>query len=498
MKTILFSMIALMLGIGAANAQWIKNFGGSYDDEYASVTAVSDGVIAVGNSERLSFGTGDWTGVEGRGSNDAIVVKYNSAGDIVWKKNFGGGKEDYFFGVTAVSDGIVAVGVSYSFGNGDWTGVTGHLDSSGKDSGDAAIVKFDDNGNVVWKKNFGGGGNDEYLSVTAVSDGIIAVGHSAYGSFGNGDWTGVSPVPGQNAIIVKYDNSGNVIWKNRFAPNDDYDDSFFSVTAVSDGIIAAGEKYGFYPPFKEDALLVKFDNAGNLVWDKKLGGSGNESFAGIATVSDGVIAVGDTDSFGAGVWTGIEGKGKYDAIVVKYDNNGNVLWKKNLGGSNGDYYKSVSVVSDGFIVCGNAYVNNTGDWTGMAGKKNTDAIVVKYDLNGNVQWKKNLGGQGYDYYYSVVGVEDGIIAAGNSHGLLGSGSSFGNGDLANLTGNGEGDAIIVKYTDAVSSIETINAGNAKVIGYYSIMGQKLDREPETGIYIIQYDNGKAEKVFKMK
>ena len=37
---------------------------------------------------------------------------------------------------------------------------------------------------------------------------------------------------------------------------------------------------------------------------------------------------------------------------------------------------------------------------------------------------------------------------------------------------------------------------ANIVGYYSIMGQKLLQEPQSGIYIIQYDNGKTEKVVR--
>ena len=35
-----------------------------------------------------------------------------------------------------------------------------------------------------------------------------------------------------------------------------------------------------------------------------------------------------------------------------------------------------------------------------------------------------------------------------------------------------------------------------IVGYYNIMGQKLPKEPQSGIYIIMYSNGTAEKVVK--
>ncbi|MDR0872384.1 MAG: leucine-rich repeat domain-containing protein [Prevotellaceae bacterium] len=37
---------------------------------------------------------------------------------------------------------------------------------------------------------------------------------------------------------------------------------------------------------------------------------------------------------------------------------------------------------------------------------------------------------------------------------------------------------------------------AQVAGYYNLLGKKLDAAPDTGIYIIVYDNGKVEKVLK--
>ena len=35
-----------------------------------------------------------------------------------------------------------------------------------------------------------------------------------------------------------------------------------------------------------------------------------------------------------------------------------------------------------------------------------------------------------------------------------------------------------------------------VAGYYSILGQKLPTEPESGVYVIMYSNGKVEKIVK--
>ena len=463
MKNLNFSLLLTALWALGLNAfaqgdiAWKSNFGGSGNDYYIMVTAVADGVVAAGYSGGESFGNGDWTGVTGNGSIDAVLVKYDNNGNIVWKRNFGGSGDDYFTSAITVSDGIIASGYSdgTSFGNGDWTGV------NGKGGYDAILVKYDNSGNVVWKKNFGGSGNDMFLSVTATSDGFIAVGQSD--SFGNGDWNGIEGKGGSDAILVKYDNNGNVVWEKNFGGNDN--DDYRSATVVSDGIIAVGCSYG--DSFGNgdwagvtgkgggDAILVKYDNNGNVVWKTNFGGNGTDDYRSITTVSDGVIAVGVSrdQSFGNGDWTGIAGHSinyGFDAIMVKYDNSGNVAWKTNFGGSSEDSFSYVTAVSDGIIVTGQSIIMGDGDWTGIVGHGSYDAIMVKYDYNGNVLEKTNFGGDDDDWFgRGVVAVPGGIVVIGYSYG-----GSFGNGDWTGVAGkgnwsgmleHGDTDAIIVKY-----------------------------------------------------
>ena len=371
------------------NLIWKRKFGGDAYEYFHSVVTVPDGFVTVGTANYFSFvNGGDWVNITPKGNDDATIVKFYNDGTPAWMKNFGGSGNDVFYSVETVSDGFVAVGYSErnSFGFGDW------VNYEGRGFDDAIIVKYDQSGNVLWKNNFGGAHEDEFKAVTVVNDGIVAVGYSAEGSFGSGDWLLYSPKGGRDAIIVKYNLNGEVLWKTNFGGS--HGDYFNSVTAVSDGVIAVGYSdavsfgNGDWTNFDgkggRDAIMVKYNYVGNIVWKKYFGGSGDDVFNSVKAVPDGFIATGYSDftSFGNGDWDDYSGKGETDAILVKFDHNGNVIEKINFGGSGDDEFTAFAAIPDGVMAVGaSAYQSfNNGHWQGVTGKGEYDAIIVKFDI----------------------------------------------------------------------------------------------------------------------
>jgi hypothetical protein len=107
----------------------------------------------------------------------------------------------------------------------------------------------------------------------------------------------------------------------------------------------------------EDVFIAKLDGMGHIKWLTYLGGSGNDTLAGIALDTAGNILVGGTTtSVDFPITTGAFQRhlaGSSDAFVAKLDASGtHLLYATYVGGSSGDTATGLAV--DGF---GNAYAS---------------------------------------------------------------------------------------------------------------------------------------------
>ena len=104
-------------------------------------------------------------------------------------------------------------------------------------------------------------------------------------------------------------------------------------------------------------------------------------------------------------WTGSYGEGRSDVYLIKTDADGDEQWSKTYGGDGFDYGHYVQQTSDGgYIVVGE---------TTSFGAGYLDVYLIKTDADGNEKWSKTHGGDKDDYGYSVQRTSDGgYIVAG--------------------------------------------------------------------------------------
>jgi hypothetical protein len=101
------------------------------------------------------------------------LVKLNSTGNVLWKRKFGT-PHDLIGSIHPLSDGGCVVGG------------TANVISSNVPR-DALAIGFNSNGNIVWKKTFGGSGNDGANSISGTIDGgnVLAGYTYSYGTRGD-------------------------------------------------------------------------------------------------------------------------------------------------------------------------------------------------------------------------------------------------------------------------------------------------------------------------
>ena len=216
-----------------------------------------------------------------------------------------------------------------------------------------------------------------------------------------------------------------------------------------------------------------------MLWQKSWGGNYEDYLNNVIETEDGsIILFGDSNS------TDIEGlpnKGRNDAVIVKYDKDGNMLWQKSWGGNNSDYFGNAIETEDGnFILVGNSY---STDIEGLPNKGNQDAIILKYDKDGNMLWQKSWGGNDWDNLNNVIETEDGSII------LFGDSLST---DIEGLPNKGSYDIILVKYSIVydLGNVETEDgSAELKQEGKYGIITPTPNEGYEVDKIIVKDKDG---------
>ncbi len=117
------------------------------------VETLSDMAVAADGSVYLVGSTNS----TGAGSFDQLVLKFDSTGNLVWQRTWGGVKRDF-----AIGAGVDPAGNIY---------VAGETNSTGGGSFDATLLKFDPAGTLLRQRAWGGAGIDFLWDVSVDASG---------------------------------------------------------------------------------------------------------------------------------------------------------------------------------------------------------------------------------------------------------------------------------------------------------------------------------------
>jgi hypothetical protein len=218
-----------------------------------------------------------------------------------------------------------------------------------------------------------------------------------------------TPFHAYNAVILKLDSLGNYLWHNKFSNNgggiDIVDIDFLSdgsviATILSDSLLKindtttiAGVSYSF------NFIIIKFDNSGNLIWHRQLNSNPNyykginisvkpdnnillrSSFYNTVDMdwNSGVDTVGVPLKW---IWS-VDTYPKLGSFIAEYDQDGNYIFGYPLKSTSSAYIQGISVDSSSIYValsyCDTLNINLVGGLNNIYAPAH-NSIVPKFNL----------------------------------------------------------------------------------------------------------------------
>ncbi len=415
-----------------------RQIGGTGYDMYSHVTSLNNGdLIFSGFTESV-----DGIGTGNHGMKDFLIQCMSPAGQIKWTKVVGGSKEEGgnyngngSYAAATADGGFYFVGSAMST-DGDIPLMRGF--------GDVYLAKFNANGTIQWSKTYGGNNTEWVSGIQTTADGGCIISATTY-SNNNGDVPANHSGPSiADVWIVKLDKDGNIQWNKIYGGTGEETAHDIQLTKDGGYVFTAdvtsedGDLIGSVTPAgslrRHDIWIVKIDAAGAMLWSKRFGGSDDDDNAKIICTSTNEFVVGlSSRSLDIDF---AANSGLYDIWILKLSATGDLLWKKQMGGGGWDTHSGIAESEDGnYIATGFSYSSSL---TGQPVNNKGECDVVLYKLDkttGNVKWFTGIGGTGRDF-------SRGILQLPGNELVLAGETASGTGDFPMPIGNY--DAFIIK------------------------------------------------------
>ena len=298
---------------------------------------------------------------------DVVLIKWDSSGQIIWNRTWGGASNDYGYGIWGDGANLYTCGGTTSYGAG---------------SVDMFLIKWDLDGNVLWYRTWGGTANDGSYGLWGDGAGGIYVGGYTYSS-GAGS---------SDLALVKWDTSGNLQWSRTWGGTA-YDGGF-SVWSNVSSVYVCG-RTGSYGMGSIDLLLVKWDASGTLIWSRTWGGTGGDQGWTVRGDGTNVYTCGNFHSASTNSW---------DMVLVKWDASGNPLWNRTWGSTVEEEGHALWINGSTIYVSG-CMMTGTG-WR--------DIVIVKWDASGDQLWFDTWGHAYNDVCWDLHGQAGKVFCCGST------------------------------------------------------------------------------------
>ncbi|HTE23811.1 DUF7619 domain-containing protein [Flavitalea sp.] len=279
------------------------------------------------------------------GSSDILLTKLDANKKHIWSRNYGSQfKMAGASGISETNDGGFIV-------SGDLQGCLDERPAAGSNL-DIWILKVDSLGILQWSKCLGSDEVDVGMNVLEIPDGGFMV--SGVTMVGGGFGEGIAHF---DIFLARLDKNGSLLWQ-KILPGNSWETCGKMIRTRDGNYLVSGGTIstdGTYSNGKghNDAMLIKLDINGNLLWTKMYGGSQAEKFYDVTEDSQGnLYAVGESNSFDKDVPFVSGLTESENAWVVKLSADGNIIWSRLYGGSQDDRFNAIHCSNSGEIYLG--------------------------------------------------------------------------------------------------------------------------------------------------
>lgn len=275
---------------------------------------------------------------------------------------------------------------------------------------------------IHWDRRFGGPNTDFLFSAKRTHDNGLILGGFTLSDSG-GDKT-QSSAGKEDYWVVRTDQSGNKLWDRRFGGSDT-DDMYDIVCCSNGGYLligwsASGQDGDKSQPSRGDVdyWVVRIDEGGNKLWDRRFGGSSEDCGQTAIELDNGDFLLGGfSRSNISGDKTQNSWNSSRDIWLVRIDANGNKLDDKRFGGADEDrVIKMWQSPSGDIFLAGISASSTGGEKTSPSLGSGYDFWLLKLNSSFSLVWERSYGGAENDYLTSFTPVSSGgFLLCGNSN-----------------------------------------------------------------------------------
>ena len=277
--------------------------------------------------------------------------------EVDWYRTVGGDLTDRFRDLAAIDDGgVTTVGIT----------------APGGDGLEAGQYHWTDEGGLAWAAHHGDAGPDGAAAVTRSDDGCyVLCGLSAGGKT-------------DRIYAVETDDRGEERWTNRFHVDGDEDDRGTDIVRTAEGGYAVAAASG------DAAALAELGPGGAVRWTQQFEGGRWAEAVSVVETDDGYVLGG----------TVADGEGR-DLLLLGTGPEGGERWRRTYSVGENDRLAQCIGADGGYLLAGTTI--DEGAFT-------ADALLVRTDCDGDVVWERTYGEEGEEYTAAGVTAIDGGYA----------------------------------------------------------------------------------------